>query len=517
MKPVGYTFLNRHYNLLLPKLGVEVYQDPSAESERFVDYGASKRRVLPGSRKNIDTPYENIVAAIKYQGIRLPFFAAMFKVMDIDELTAFILAKPSSKYNRVIWYLYEWLTDSKLDIPDLKHGNYIRLFDDEYYYTLDAGIRDRRTHVINNAIGTREFCPTIRKTPMIKELAEVDVYKTAYEEVQKLGEHLSVDVIGRSINYLYTKETRSSTEIEKEQPDKKKMQRFLNSIKNAGLFELSKSKLVHLQNQIVEDKAKQDDYRTCEIYIGSTIQKYGFTDEDVHYIGALAKHVPSMMNGLFETHDKLMIDANVPALMHAAVISFGEVYIHPFDDGNGRIHRYLIHDVMKQREPDHKFIIPISAAILKNVEKYDQVLESISKPIMSMLDWELDPDNAVLIHNDIDHMYRYPDYTEHVEFVYDMMNTAISKELVEEMCLIIVYDFIKKSINSVADIPNAILDKIVSIIINGGGKVSKNKTELVAKHIEVKLLVQIEESTVQLIEDLNKSLKIDVQAVMQKS
>lgn len=91
--------------------------------------------------------------------------------------------------------------------------------------------------------------------------------------------------------------------------------------------------------------------------------------------------------------------------------------IHPFDDGNGRIHRYLINDVLKQREPEHQFIIPISAAILKNTARYDQVLEQVSKPILAMLDWELDTENGnkVIINNDINFMYRYPDYTEQFE------------------------------------------------------------------------------------------------------
>ena len=30
----------------------------------------------------------------------------------------------------------------------------------------------------------------------------------------------------------------------------------------------------------------------------------------------------------------------------AAIIAFGFVFIHPFLDGNGRIHRFLIHDML---------------------------------------------------------------------------------------------------------------------------------------------------------------------------
>ncbi|MDH3326133.1 MAG: Fic family protein [Gammaproteobacteria bacterium] len=516
MKAIGYSYLNKYYNLLLPKLGVEVYQDPKAETESTINYGASKRRIIPGARKIIDTPYDNMVIAIKYQGIRLHFFAAIFQKVDVAELTGFIKSKPNSVYNRVIWYLYEWIKGEALQIENLPSGNYIKLLDEKYYYTLKAGDRDKRTRVINNAIGTSEFCPTIRKTPDICKLEKVDVYKTAYEQMQNLGKGLSADVIGRSINYLYTKETKSSTEIEKETLSNNKMARFLNAIKNAGLFELSKEKIVDIQKQIVEETKRTDDYREKEIYVGTTIRRLGGVDEDVHYIGPLAKHVPSMMQGLLDTHDRLMMDGELPSLMHAALISFGLVYIHPLNDGNGRTHRYLIHDVMKQREPKHKFIIPISAAILKNQIKYDSVLESISRPIMAMLDWELDHgnDNRAIIHNDIDYMYRYPDYTAHVIFTYDMMNAAIANDLLDEICLLLAFDLIKKAINELSDIPNNQLDTMVSIIIQGGGTVSKRKRQLLLKQMNEEQLEYIEALAVETIGGIKKKLKIDVTKVM---
>jgi hypothetical protein len=59
----------------------------------------------------------------------------MFQKVDVNALTAFIADKPNSKYNRVIWYLYEWLTEKRLDLNDLTKGNYIKLFEDDFYYT----------------------------------------------------------------------------------------------------------------------------------------------------------------------------------------------------------------------------------------------------------------------------------------------------------------------------------------------------------------------------------------------
>lgn len=516
MKPIGYSYLNKHYSLLLPKLGLEIYHDPLAESDAIIPYGASKRKVLSKRRKIADTPYDNMVAAIQYQGIRLHFFAAIFKKVNVQELADFIKKKPNAMYNRVLWFLYEWLTGEKLPLPDLSIGNYIPLFDDTYYYTNSKGERNKRTRILNNAIGTKEFCPTIRKTPKIKRLELIDVYKTAHAHMQSVGDILSQDVIGRSVNYLYTKETKSSTEIEREPATPNKMKRFLNAMKNAGLFELSKEKLIAIKNQIIEAPKRTEGYREDEIYVGTTIHRFGELDEDVHYIGPLAKHVDSLMRGLLDTHERLMMDRTLPSLMHATLISFGLVYIHPFEDGNGRTHRYLIHDVMKQREPEHQFIIPISVAILKNESKYNTILESISKPIMSMLDWYLDRENnnRVVINSDIDYMYRYPDYSEHVIFTYEMMETAIAEDLMDEICLLLAFDNIKKFINETADIPNLKLDTIVSILINGNGKISNAKQEFVANYLPTQQLSLIEEFARRTLEAIKEKSGIDVSKVL---
>jgi Fic family protein len=34
----------------------------------------------------------------------------------------------------------------------------------------------------------------------------------------------------------------------------------------------------------------------------------------------------------------------------AAATAFGFVYVHPFQDGNGRIHRCLVHHVLAERK-----------------------------------------------------------------------------------------------------------------------------------------------------------------------
>jgi len=46
------------------------------------------------------------------------------------------------------------------------------------------------------------------------------------------------------------------------------------------------------------------------------------------------------MGGVITTDQKLEKDKTFDAILAAAIIAFGFVFIHPFVDGNGRIHRF---------------------------------------------------------------------------------------------------------------------------------------------------------------------------------
>jgi len=51
--------------------------------------------------------------------------------------------------------------------------------------------------------------------------------------------------------------------------------------------------------------------------------------------------------------------------------SFGYVYVYPFEDGNGRTHRFLIHDILvRNKVVPNETILPVSAQILIQMEHY---------------------------------------------------------------------------------------------------------------------------------------------------
>lgn len=100
------------------------------------------------------------------------------------------------------------------------------------------------------------------------------------------------------------------------------------------------------------------------------------------------------------------------ALIAAAIMAFGFVYAHPFEDGNGRLHRYLIHHVLAERGCNPPGVVfPVSAAILANIDRYLETLETYSEILLPHVRWEPTDEFNVRVLNDTRTFYRYFDAT----------------------------------------------------------------------------------------------------------
>src|SRR5439155_15733469 len=105
------------------------------------------------------------------------------------------------------------------------------------------------------------------------------------------------------------------------------------------------------------------------------------------HISARPDDLRSLINGMtaFDRATALSLDA----VIAAAVLAFGFVYVHPFVDGNGRIHRYLMHHVLARRDFNPAGLhFPVSAAILDRITEYRSVLESYSSRLLPCVQWE---------------------------------------------------------------------------------------------------------------------------------
>jgi len=69
--------------------------------------------------------------AFKYDEVNLSILVQIFEVVDENELLTYLRSKPIGKYARRIWFFYEYLTDKRLPLEDLKQGNYVDLLEHE--------------------------------------------------------------------------------------------------------------------------------------------------------------------------------------------------------------------------------------------------------------------------------------------------------------------------------------------------------------------------------------------------
>src|SRR5690606_29246649 len=118
------------------------------------------------------------------------------------------------------------------------------------------------------------------------------------------------------------------------------------------------------------------------------------------------------------------------AVIAAAVLAFGFVYIHPFEDGNGRIHRCRIHPV-RAEDGFHPpgLVSHISAAILERIDRYREVLESYSARLLPLIRWEATETFNVRVVNDTADFYRFFDATPHAQFLYECVQQTIEHDL----------------------------------------------------------------------------------------
>lgn len=414
---------------------------------------------------------DHLEFALKYDGINLGILSALFEAVPEDEITGWISSKPMGKYARRVWFLFEFITGKELSLPNLTKGNYINLLEPERYYTITPGRRIQRQRVIDNLLGGRSFCPIIRRTDRLVAMEDIDLRQRCEEIVTGY----SPELLRRALSYLYSKETKSSFEIEHVRPSASRTQKFIGLLEMAEHSDFcEKPLLIDVQNRIVDPRFRDADYRLSQNYVGQTIS---YQRQLVHYVSPKPEDLAGLMDGLFASH-LMMKQGAVSAVIHAAAISYGFVFMHPFEDGNGRIHRFLIHNILFLRGAIPKgLMFPVSAAMLKNPAMYDRSLESFSTPLMRLVEYDLDDLGKMIVPSDTGRWYRYIDMTTQAEALFDFVELTIKHELVEELKFLASYDKTKQAIQEIVDMPDRLIDLFIQLCLQGGGHLSARKRE----------------------------------------
>jgi Fic family protein len=416
--------------------------------------------------------YAHLVFALKYEGVNLLFFKKLFEKLQPTDIEEWIVREPQSQYSRRIWFLYEWLLQKSLQVPDLREGNYVPLLDEKQQYASPKCINSNRHRIKNNLPGNVNFCPLIHKTAKLERyIAENLADKTS---VAISGVHK--DILLRTSAFLLLKDSKASFTIEGENPTQNRAVRWGKAIGQAGSKPLSKEELLRLQQIVIDDnRFVQMGYRTEGGFIGEHDRSTG--EPIPEHISARWQDIETLMGGLLESA-RQMESASFNPVLIAALIAFGFVYIHPFVDGNGRLHRYLIHHILATMKfTPQGIIFPVSAAILERISDYRKVLETYSHSILDFIQWKKTPKNNVEVLNDTLDYYRYFDATVQTEFLFECVDYTIHTIIPDEVSYLQKYDAMKGWLDDRFQMPDKTIALLIRFLDQNKGKFSQRAKE----------------------------------------
>ena len=440
-------------------------------SRKHKRYSTEQWEVYTPRHAPNDTLAGHLTFALKYEGVDLYILKKLFEKVPADEIRQIVAREPTSQYARRIWFFYEWLMEEKLDLPDLKAGNYVDLLDEKLQYP-GPSENVPRYRVRNNLPGVRNFCPLVRRT----EKLEAFIAARLDRKAEKVLSPVRRDVLLRAAAFLLVKDSRASYAIEGESPPQNRLQRWGNVIGQAGRNDLSKEELLRLQTLVIEnERFVKFGWRKQIGFVGEHDRETGLPIPD--HISARWQDVETLIDGLIETGDKL-IRSDFDPVLAAAIIAFGFVIIHPFVDGNGRIHRYLIHHILARKGfAKQNLIFPVSATILERMSEYREVLEEYSRPRLELIEWRPTPDNNVEVLNDTIDLYRFFDATKMAEFLYSCVEQTIREIIPREVEYLHHYDRFKEEIKYTYDMPDKMIALLVRFLEQGEGRLSKRAKE----------------------------------------
>lgn len=449
-------------------------------------YDHKRWHIFTPRHKPQETLYGHLIFALKYEGIDLAILNALFQAIGAKEIQEIICSEPTGSYSRRLWFLWEWLREEQLDIDGARAGNFVPLVNSKLQYE-GKSYPSKRHRVRNNLPGTRNFCPLIRKTKKLEQYTGKKLSDTA---IKNIGQ-THPDLLSRAAIFLLLKDSKASYTIEGETPPHSRIERWGRIIGEAGQRKLSLLELEHLQQIVILDnRFIEPGLRMEGGFVGEHDRATGMPMPD--HISARPNDLRALMTGLIEAYELLRKDDFDPVLT-ATLIAFGFVFIHPLEDGNGRIHRYLFHHVLAEKGFVPKgLIFPVSAVILERIDEYRKILEHYSKPRLDLIEWRPTEKNNVEVLNETIDLYRYFDATKQAEFFFECVEETVNKTLPDEVEYLKKYDFLNKFIKNYIDMPDELVDLLIRFLVQNGGKFSKRAREKEFKKLTVAEIQAIE-------------------------
>lgn len=465
--PAGYAGLIERFDLAVP-----LPPRLTAIAERHHPAPNPSWPLLTPRHRPPDTLAGQLVFALKWEGVDLGVLAALFKAVEPNEVAAIVRATPTGAFARRTWFLYEWLTGRELDVPDPGKVRVVAVVDPEQQVALQKGAPSPRHKVIDNLPGTRDFCPMIRWTPDLRAAVAKGLDARAREIIGRTRK----DLVTRAAAFLLLSDSKSSFAIEGERPSSARAARWARAIGEAGVHPITIDEFERLQRVVIGDA------RFVKLGLRDEGGFVGTHDRDTQepvpdHISARPQDLRALLGGIIH-YDGRSVTGGVDPVAAAAAIAFGFVYVHPFVDGNGRLHRWLIHHVLATAGYNPPGVVfPISAAILRRIDEYRAVLESSSAAMLPLIEWRATADGNVDVPNDTADYYRYFDATAHAEFLYSCVEQTVERDLPEEIRFLEAFDTFSSAVKEIVEMPDREVERLRGFLAQGRGHLSTRARE----------------------------------------
>lgn len=460
----GYSALIMSYNLQIP-----LPNRLSAISNKHSNYQRDGWMMFSTRTMPRNTFYAHLTFALKHEGVNLAILKSLFDTIQPDEVIKIVKMEPTSSYSRRIWFLYEWLQGKQLDLPDadVKNAKLVDLLDSKLQYPGPVRI-SKRHRVRNNLPGVPDFCPIIQRTERLDQFIKMNLSEKANKSIGSIHP----DILMRAAAFMLLKDSKASYFIEGETPPQTRAERWGRAIGQAGKHPLTHDEFLRLQEIVISDfRFTHYGYRNEGGFVGEHERSTG--QPIPAHISARSEDLIPLMDGIIKT-DELLKESDFDPVLAAAIIAFGFVFIHPFEDGNGRIHRYLIHHVLAEKHfTPAAIVFPISSVILEHIENYRSVLESYSQPRLNFIKWKPTELGNIAVLNETADLYRYFDATEQAEFLYQCILETIDRSLPDEIDYLKKYDEMKRFVTNTIDMPDRVFELLIRFLNQGNGKLSK--------------------------------------------